>query len=212
MKPLPYNIKQTNIDFDKLLGEKRGEFSIIFARNLSLQEQTLQVFRISIEHCDFNKFPKSKVVWNAAGYINIVSFDLKIIAKNLAFAELEWEKRYFARQAALLIHEGVEDLFELFGKSLRVIIEELPNGEILKMELKGLTKRLNEYRSLYGAKLNELRNFSIAHRDKDVLAQLNVICLISWTDAITYASAFDAILNDAGRFMQQLLSKGYFDT
>lgn len=211
MKPLPYHITTTDLEFGNILPGKKQQLESDLAKNLQTQELTLQVFRESLVHCNHNQFSKSKIVWNAAGYINLISFDLKIIAKHLYSSESEWEKRYFGRQAALLIHEGIDDLFELFGKSLKNIIDALPNADVLSSNRKEITKRLNEYKSVYNKRLDELRNFCIAHRDLDVLAQIDVICGMSWTEAIQMIAGFDRILIDAGTFMQQLLHTGYFD-
>lgn len=211
MEPLPYNVTDDDKDFARLLKDKKSEFLTTFAQNLNLQERNLQVFRASIEHCKDNNLPKSKIIWNAAGYISLISFDLKIVVKCMTFAELEWEKRYFARQAALLMYEGTQDLFVLFGKSFRRIVDELPDAHEIRAELSELTKRLNAYKVTYSTKLNEIRNYSIAHRDNEVLSQLKVICAISWVDTIHCSSAFDSILNDTGRFMQLLLNTAYFD-
>lgn len=208
---LPYNITDTDVEFGKLLIDKRGQIDGDLAKNLQVQEQTLQLFRESLVHCHHNQFAKSSIVWNAAGYINVISFDLKIIAKHLYSSQTEWEKRYFARQAALIIHEGINDLFELFGKSIKIIMDDLPNAETLKSARKEITKHLNNYKTQNYERLNQLRNFSIAHRDKNVLTQIDAICGISWVESINFISGFDQILNGAGRFMQQLLSIGFFD-
>lgn len=210
-KPLPYNVSETDREFAKILPGKKPQLNSDLTRNAQFQERTLEIFRQSLNHCKFNDFEKSNIVWNAGAYINVVSLDLKIVSKHIYNAETEWEKRYFARQAALLAYEGMNDLFDLFGTSLRKIIEELPNSDEIKEKRKSITKQLSEFKDKYKVRLDELRNFCIGHRDLNVLIQIDKICGISWTESVGFASAFDKILNNAGAFMQSLLETGYFD-
>ncbi|SEW57463.1 hypothetical protein [Chitinophaga arvensicola] len=211
MLPLPYNITDTDKEFGELLKGKLKEFSATFAINLENQEKVLQYFRVSLEHCNANNLPKSKAIWNIASYVSIISFDLKVIVKNMTFAVLEWEKRYFARQAALLIHEACDGLLNLLGKQFREILKDLPDSDSLKSDLNIIAKRLNDYKVTHKPNLNTIRNFSIAHRDMEVLSQIEIICAISWVDAINFSSEFDRILNDLGSFMKKFLTSGYFD-
>jgi hypothetical protein len=138
--------------------------------------------------------------------MNIASYDLKVIVKSMIFAKGEWQKRLFARQAALLVYETMNDLFDLFGKDFRKIVSALPGKEKFENELKNITKELNSYKTLYFNQLKTIRNVSIAHRDKDTLEQLKIIQSINWVDSINMISGFDKILNITGFLLQELTS------
>jgi hypothetical protein len=202
-----YHITQTDLDFEQLLKAKLDELRKQFENNLMIQESTLELLYKGVIHSDLNNFKNNKLIWNASCYVNIISYDLKVIGKNLMISRTEWEKRYFARQAGLLIYEGNNDLFDLFGKEFRTAILGLSDYEVLKDELKGITKKLNLYKDTNKGKLHRIRNVSIAHRDQDSIEQLSTILSISWVEAINFVSEFDQILNLTGRFLQDVMNK-----
>jgi len=92
-----YNITDTDLEFKQLLEPKLKEFEGQFERNMFTQEATLEMIYEGVNHSDFNDFKNNRLIWNAACYVKIVSYDLKVIAKNLTFSKREWEKRYFAK-------------------------------------------------------------------------------------------------------------------
>ena len=202
-----YNITEVDREFQELLAPKLEEFDSQFSKNLFTQEATLTMIAEAVRRSEFNNFKNNKQIWNAACYINIISYDLKIIAKNLTFSKLEWEKRYFARQAGLLIYEASSDIFELLGKEFRTIISPLSEIDLLNSMLKEITTNLNLFNSTYKDKLKQLRNTSIAHRDLNSIQQLEVIYSLSWVDSINIVSAFDRIINSVGAFLQKVMDK-----
>jgi len=202
-----YHITQTDLDFEQLLKTKLDELRKQFENNLMIQESTLELLYKGVIHSDLNNFKNNKLIWNASCYVNIISYDLKVIGKNLMISRTEWEKRYFARQAGLLIYESNNDLFNLFGKEFRTAILGLSDYEVFKNELKGITKKLNLYKDTNKGKLHRIRNVSIAHRDQDSIEQLSTILSISWVEAINFVSEFDQILNLTGRFLQDVMNK-----
>jgi hypothetical protein len=172
-----------------------------------VQEATLNMIFSAVKHSEFNDFKNNRLIWNAAGYINIVSYDIKILGKTLMLSEFEWEKRYFARQAALLIYEASSDIFKLLGKEFRKVISDLSDAQMLSNLQKEITKELNDFNVAHQNRMHEIRNVSIAHRETDMVRQLNLINSISWVEAINYISAFDHILNMTGEFLQKVMDK-----
>ena len=207
LKYLMYNITETDIEFQKILPEQLVELEKKFAQNLNIQESTLEIIYNGIKHSQNNNLKSSRIIWNAAGYVNIVSYDLKVIGRNLMISNREWDKRYFARQAALLIYEASEDLFKILGKDFRIILNNLSQPTQILPKLKEITTALNTFNENYKSKMHKIRNVSIAHRDKDIIDQIDLIHSISWVDAITFLSAFDEILNKTGVFLQQVIDK-----
>lgn len=204
---LMYNITETDAEFEQLLNTKIVEFQKQFKNNLIIQESTIELLYKGVIHSDSNDFKNNRLVWNASCYVNIISYDLKVIGKNLMLSKTEWEKRYFARQAGLLIYEGTNDLFDLFGREFRTAISGLSDFDKIKENLKHITKKLNLYKETYLARLHNIRNVSIAHRDQNTVEQLSTIFSISWVEAINFVSEFDQILNLAGQFLQEIMNK-----
>ena len=141
-----YSKSQTNIELEKLVRENEVELRKTFLANYKTQQATLDLFKNSIEHCDINNFNNNRAIWNLGSYVNIVSYDLKLIGENLFFNKDEWGKRYFARQSALVIYEAIDDILELAGKNFRKKIETFSNSQEFKEELNELTKEINKYK------------------------------------------------------------------
>jgi len=200
-----YEKSATDLELEKSVKEYEVSLRETFAQNYYTQQQTLELFKKTIEHCNLNNFKENKLIWNFASYINIVSFDLKIIGENLFLSTNDWGKRYFARQSALIIYESLNDIFELSGKEFRNILSRFSADEELKTEIKQLTTELNEYKHKYFNKLKTIRNNCVAHRDKDCIEQLKIITSLNWFESVETLTGFDKILMKYGVFMQKVI-------
>ena len=202
-----YNITQTDKDFQELLSSKLSSFEADFEKNFFTQEATLELLSLGVTISITGEYKNNNLIWNVACFINISSYDLKVITKSLIFAKREWEKRLFARHACLLIYETLNDLFDLLGKDFRKIITELQDKARFESDLKLIIKELNIYKTKNFDRLQQIRNVSVAHRDQNTTEQLKVIHSISWVEAINLVSAFDKILNQTGKLLQDITSK-----
>lgn len=203
-----YSKSQTNIELEKLVRENEVELRKTFLANYKTQQATLDLFKNSIEHCDINNFNNNRAIWNLGSYVNIVSYDLKLIGENLFFNKDEWGKRYFARQSALVIYEAIDDILELAGKNFRKIIETFSNSQEFKEELNELTKEINKYKKENSEYLKLIRHNCAAHRDKDSIEQLKIIAAKNWSDSIGVLTKFDNLLMRFGKFMQKVINIG----
>jgi hypothetical protein len=170
-----YNITETDKEFQELLSAKLASFEADFDKNFFTQEATLELLSLGVTISKAGEYKNNKLVWNVASFINISSYDLKVITKTLIFAKLEWEKRLFARHACLLIYETLNDLFDLLGKDFRKIIFELPEKAKYENDLKAIIKDLNVYKTTNFTRLQQIRNVTVAHRDQNTAEQLKVI-------------------------------------
>lgn len=206
-----YNKSSLDQELEDLISKNRTNLMSTYDTNFQTQEQTFSLIVDSIKHAEFNNFNENKLIWNIAGFINIISYDLKIIGRDLTFAQTEWQKRHYARQACLIIYESVDSLFELLGKDFRDLTQNRLNISELEEILKDIRKDLNLFKATYKDKLYEIRNVAIAHRDNEVLRQVEIIQQINWHDTIQTISQFDNILNKLGSFCQSLINKGLSD-
>ena len=202
-----YNITETDKDFQELLNSKLSSFESDFEKNFFTQEATLELLSLGLTISKAVEYKNNNLVWNVACFINISSYDLKVITKTLIFSKREWEKRLFARHACLLIYETLNDLFDLLGKDFRKIISELQGKSKYENDLKAIIKELNAYKTANFVRLQQIRNVSVAHRDQNTAEQLKVIHSISWVEAINLISAFDKILNQTGKLLQDITGK-----
>ena len=196
-----------DLELEALLKIQRADLVNKFDTNFKTQTETLKVILRAKAHADFNKMESNQVFWNAAGFINMSSYDLKVIVKEMTLATDEWTKRYFARQTCHLIYELINDLFEILGKDFKVQIEKLTENENLKASLVDIRTKLNSFKADNFDKLKEIRNVSSAHRDKDFIVQLKLIDSISWIDTISTATKFDNIMNDLGAVIQKVINR-----
>ena len=150
-----------------------------FETNFHNQEEALSIIISAKKHAEKHSMISNVIFWNAAGFISMSSFDLKIIVKEMNFSTNEWAKRYFARQACQLIYELTNDLFEILNKDFEKEIAKLTNNETIKTSLKNIRRELNQFKEIYFTKLKEIRNVASAHRDKDIFLQLEIIESIS---------------------------------
>jgi hypothetical protein len=203
-----YNINETDIILTEKIKRQKKDFYSMFQKNFETQEKTLEEFIKGINHAQFNDFKDTKFIWNIAGFINIISFDLKVVGQDLLLAENEWQKRYYARQACLIIYESINDFFDLLGKDFKEIISSKICNSTIEEELKTIRKQLNSFKIEHFDNLQVIRNTAIAHRDSDILKQINTIQNICWSDTIGLISSYDVILNQFGGLFQRLINIG----
>ena len=129
-----------------------------------------------------------------------------MLGQDLTFAENEWQKRYYARQASLIIYESLNDLFDLLGKDFKTIINTKLNNSELESKFLLIRKELNQFKDNNFNRLKEIRNVATAHRDNDILKQINLIAEISWSEVIGIVTVFDKILNKLGPLLQELIN------
>ena len=75
-------------------------------------------------------------------------------------------------------------------------------------ELRNIRARLRQFQTTYSDYLQLVRNNTAAHKDQDVLKQLDIITNINWSETIQTTITFERIINDLGAFLQKLISSG----
>ncbi len=182
-----------NIDYDKIVE--------LFEKRFKIQEQTLTTI-LGMNLGLKDKGPNDLKVWaNMAGFINIISYDLKVITRDMIVAKDEWQKRHYARQSCLIIYESINDLFELLGKDFKRLLRTMQNND-LQLKIKKNRSDLNQFKDDYQKYLYTIRNTSIAHRDKEALKQLATIIHIDWNTIIRITLKFEEILQDLEKTLQ----------
>jgi hypothetical protein len=197
----------TAIFLAQKIKESRNELENDFSNNFNIQEKTLSIIVGGLEHANFNSFTTASIVWNISGYLNLVSYDLKIIGRDLMFAEKDWQRKLYARQAYLLIYESMNDFLELLGKSLRKAINEFSDADVYSQKIQSITTQMNKFKAQYESTIKSVRHTAIGHRDKNMLTQLQSIQSINWLDATQILSQYDAIVRDLGAVCQELMNR-----
>ncbi|GAB3893615.1 hypothetical protein GCM10028803_07910 [Larkinella knui] len=197
----------TEIFLAQKIKQSRKELETDLNNNFDTQEKTLSVIVGGLEHANFNSFTSASVVWNISGYLNLVSYDLKIIGRDLMFAEKDWQRKLYARQAYLLIYESMNDFLQLLGKPLREAVSQFSDAEVCKQRIQAIAKKMNEFKAARENTIKSVRHTAIGHRDKDMLVQLQAIQSIGWLEATQILSQFDAIVRELGAVCQDLMNR-----
>lgn len=153
-------------------------------------------------------FEDNKLIWNISGFITLISIDVKTMQAGMYFAETEWHKRFYARQICTIMYESSIDIFELLGKDFKALISKRLDITPFEREFKDIRSRLNQFQTVNSEYLNTVRNNTAAHKDQDVLKQLDIISNINWSDTIQTTTIFEGIINDLGAFLQKLINSG----
>lgn len=180
------------------------------AKNIAYQQTTLDEFVKGINECDKKELRNTKIIWNLSAFVNIISIDLKIITRDLVLAEDDWTQRHYIRQAYLLIYEFYNTYYNE-QKDYYVLINEKLNIIELDFQKNDVVKLLREFKKQYEKTFRVIRNTTIAHRDKDVMLQIEMIENLNYSDAIEIILKFDTIINKLGGFMQRVIAIGIAD-
>lgn len=183
------------------------QLSADIANNITNQQLTLDEFIKGMKECDIKGLPNTKIVWNLSAFVNIISIDLKIITRDLALAEDDWSQRHYIRQAYLLIYEFYKTYYAE-QKDYYILINEKLDITELNAEKQKVVVSLREYKKKYERIFYDIRNTTIAHRDQDVIHQVEMIENLNYSEAISIIANFDVILNQLGKFMQNVISIG----
>ena len=108
---------------------------------------------IAIERDNFDMI----TLWNAFGYLNLLSYDLISAGYSLLSETKKWQKVYYARQVALLLYEGKEDIPDILGKSFKCVFDNLAEAKVWLETLKMYMKDINEFKQTNHEYLKNIR-------------------------------------------------------
>ncbi len=194
------------IELEELIENQKSDLKRQFENSFRVNEESLRIILKAKSFAENSNEGLNMKFWNLAGFICIVSSDLKYAGFHLTVSKNPWEKRYFGRQVALIAYEATNDLFELLGTKFRESLKKIDRGNKYQSVLNSLTLKLNNYKAEYSKGLKEIRNVSIGHREQEISQQFEVIEQINWLEMIKMMKEFDEILNDLGSFSQSLLN------
>ncbi|AMM50540.1 hypothetical protein TH61_04230 [Rufibacter sp. DG15C] len=198
-----------DIELEKRIALNRKEIETKFQISFDKLDFALSQIAEGVAYCNLTKWKDVEEVWNVAGFITMTYYDLKILLKELTISDNEWRKRYFARQACLLIYEAIEDVPKLIGRKFTTqIVALLSKSEIHIEQLRQIKQAISEYNNKHKPLLSKIRHSCIAHREHRMLDQIKLINQISWQTILPLVSEFDTILFD---LVQTLMNKSQLE-
>ncbi len=178
-----------------------------FERNFDTVEKLLKKVRGLNQHVHLDRYRDFRNTVNAAGYVAVVEYDFHICYKEILVATRDWSRRYFSRQACMLMYESINDLQKLLGKEFRGELRRLSidNGQV--ETLNSICEELNRFKRENCKKLKEIRNAAMAHRDKEIYEQIRVIDAIDFKWVSTNSNSFTQMMTRIMDFLQSILAK-----
>lgn len=182
------------------------EFLELFKKRFQIQQQNITYVMGFLANLKEDSPNELKLLLNISGYINIVSFDIKIITKDIIVANDEWSKRHYARQACLISYEIINDIFELLGINFKKIIKSIPNDQVnIHSAVKEIRSSLNKFKEENSKKFYSIRNSVIAHREKESTKQLKSIIEINWEEILLTTIEFEKLLKNIEGAIQKII-------
>ena len=175
---------KTSKEFQKTLidnersPEKKRNSEILYAKN-----------------CEF------EIILNMLGFVDIAALDLFTIMRNLLKAKSDWDRRFFAREACMILYELTNDILEMLGddkdknqvkRGVNPIVVAINDANLSQLQNE-VRAQFNEFKGKIGAKgrnYSEVRNISVAHKDHDFQAQYDSINEVSWGEVVEDFRAF----------------------
>lgn len=203
------NFRKTGEDAQLMprMKEYGNQLSNQIAENVITQQTILDQLIIGVKECNSKGLKNTKVIWNLSAFISIISIDLKIIMRDLALAEDDWCQRHYIRQAYLLIYEFYKTYYSE-QKDFYVLVNEKLNIDKLEVQRQEIIRSLREYKKQYEKTFCTIRNTTIAHRNINVLLQVEMIEELNYSEAFEIIVAFDNNLNQLKQFMHKVIDIG----
>lgn len=186
---------------------KKGNSEInvheLYEKRFKLKEQTLSILIKSLISLNKTAPKEIKVYFNIAAFINVISYDILVNCRDILTAESSWQKKHYSRQAALVIYESINDIFELLGKDFKTLTIKTLNKNS-ELNLNKFRSQLNHFKESYWKQLKEIRNAAIAHREQDAVKQLSSIISVDEEFILKITFEFETILHDLEKMLQPL--------
>lgn len=167
----------------------------------------------------FEKHCETEKLFNMIGFLNLVSLDIFTIMHYLIIAHSERDRRFFARNACMLMYEMTDDVLTLLGciKNEKDDVYKIGNlvNEISDQKLSDAQNTVREgwnnfKKDIIAKKYNVVRNETVAHKEHDFIKQHNSANSISWgqvvEDFVVFNQNFSVL-----RFFIEFLSEKYFE-
>lgn len=149
------------------------------AQNKIIQNLLLEIdlYKSSIFKAEniFGKDGEVSEFVNAMPFVRLSFMDITILFRDCNNAKSDWELKLYSRLLCLCIYEFLESVGKLFSNKYRKKLSSWPDSETLVQDLKELTKHYNNLKEEIKDYVKEIRNNTIAHRDKDAIKQILLI-------------------------------------
>jgi hypothetical protein len=139
------------------------------------------------------------MVLNAGLYTLLFDRDFAALKEFFLAANSDWDRRFVARQMAVMLYEGTQDVPVLIGKEFRGMMKRLEFADNRTNEVNQIRNKLAGFKRVHSERLKELRNVMAAHRDRDVTLQLRLLGGLDKFEVYKTAVEFYTIVGELRR-------------
>lgn len=167
----------------------------------------------------FKKHCETEKLFNMIGFLDLVSLDIFTMMHYLLIAHSESDRKYFARNACMLMYEMVDDVLTLLGcvkkenddmYKIGDLVDDINDQDLSDALIKVRQDWNNFRKEMLNKKYNEVRNETVAHKEHDFIKQYNATNIISWGQAVEDFVKFNHIFSVLRLFIK-FFSEKYLD-
>ena len=197
---LTFSIFRELVELEKADLAKRYEDGR--TENLSVLDKVKEL----ISYAKEKGWKSQETIWNAAGFITLLSLDLKTLMEDMVFnLNNEWKANLTIRNICIVLYEACQDIPTVLGKNF---YNELLKYQLPKESLEDLFARkaaIKDFSTRYSDDLQTIRILVAAHRDHKFLSQVEVIDQLDVSKFLQITMEFEKLLNALGRSHQSIL-------
>ena len=166
----------------------------------------------------YEKYSEAEKLFNMIGFLNLVSLDIFTMMHYLIIAHSESDRKFFARNACMLMYEMADDVLTLLGCKKKEdddvykignLVKDL-NDQKLSDALNIVRKDWNDFKKdILVKKYNVVRNETVAHKEHDFIKQYNSANCLSWGAVVEDFMVFNNIFTEL-RFFIKFLTEKFF--
>ena len=225
--------KQSPLDrfLQQRISDNAKELKNTLEMTLQEEQRCLEEIRFSINHCKENiaacekvikkyngyysqiiaskksAFEDNLAIWNLLGHIQMASIEMKEFLKRLSVEYIdEWEQRSVIKSAYTAIYETSKKLVDGSGKIFDFIKRNFPSYDYSIFA--SSRKELTTFRDNQTPELTRIRKGIDAHRENDIVAQLDIIEGLHLSDAIKLINEYGMIINKLGQEVKPIIDLG----
>ncbi len=168
-------------------------------------ENLKQTLRARCEEATRASSKTYRGLYNVGLFVALLEQDISAFSECIYFARSDWHRQFHARNLAVLLFEGAEDLPELLGKEYRAWLKEI-SADTLVDHLNQIHSKFSSFQRKHGPFLKEVRTYVGAHRDHDSLVQLELMSRFTALDVYRLGAEFSVPLRELINFYMKLLA------
>lgn len=144
-------------------------------KRLTVTGELIATLKKQCRDAQQHRFKNHAAVYNGALFVVLLEQDLSAYSAALYYANTRWHQQFAARGMAVLLYEGAKDIPAVLGKKYREALRDLGLGDSWLQALNSCIAGFNNFKQDHAGFLNDIRNYVGAHREKNALAQLEVL-------------------------------------